>query len=189
MSASRLSIRIVSLLPVAIVHIAALLALSQTFNTIKLLDSEAGVVRVSFLRPTRQSESADAAEAVLSQFAVTLDHSVDLSGVAQLPLDIVESRNGGTIISAPTLRGGMPVEMSSYVHQAGLLPGEGATVILRIEVLASGEPGRVAVDVSSGSRQVDQAAAGYARQLRWFAGRTNETPEVMWIRWSIRLQA
>jgi hypothetical protein len=47
----------------------------------------------------------------------------------------------------------------------------------------------MAVDVTSGSRQVDQAAMDYARHLRWFAGRSNETPEAMWIRWSVRLQA
>jgi len=75
------------------------------------------------------------------------------------------------------------------IAQAALLPGEGATVVLRIEVLTSGEPGRIEADVTSGSRQVDQAAIAYARQHYRYAGRVRELSEAMWIRWGVRLQA
>jgi TonB family protein len=79
--------------------------------------------------------------------------------------------------------------MAPYVTQAALLPGEGATVVLRVEVLSTGEPGRIDVEVSSGSRQVDQASMDYARQLRWYAGHIADRAEPMWIRWGVRLQA
>lgn len=36
-------------------------------------------------------------------------------------------------------------------------------MVLRIEVLESGDPGRIEIDASSGSQQVDQAAVDYAR--------------------------
>jgi len=61
--------------------------------------------------------------------------------------------------------------------------------VLRIEVLDTGEPGRIEVDASSGSAQVDQAAINYARTLHWYAGRMDGTPHAMWIRWGVRLQA
>lgn len=62
-------------------------------------------------------------------------------------------------------------------------------MVLRIEILPTGEPGRIDVDVSSGSRQVDQAAIDYARLHRWYAGRNGDSPQTMWIRWGVRLQA
>jgi TonB family protein len=72
--------------------------------------------------------------------------------------------------------------------QASPTPGEGATVVLRIEVLESGDPGRIEIDASSGSQQVDQAAVDYARIQHWYAGRANGTPRPMWVRWGVRLQ-
>jgi protein TonB len=69
------------------------------------------------------------------------------------------------------------------------MPGEGATVVLRIEVLPNGEPGRIEIDASSGSSQVDEAAMDYARAHRWYAGRDGQTPQAMWVRWGVRLQA
>jgi TonB family protein len=99
------------------------------------------------------------------------------------------NRNSRAAIATPSLRPDNPVSLTPYIAQAALLPGEGATVVLKIEVLANGEPGRIDIDTTSGSRQVDQAAIDYARQQRWYAGRVGDVPQPMWIRWGVRLQA
>ena len=179
MLAARTHRRLVSLFPVAALDVVALLALSQTVGSIHRVGFATGAMKVFFIQPTTQTEGTDEERPKLTQLAVLTDNSLDLS----------TARNAGTTKSAPTLKGGIPIDMTPYIAQAALLPGEGATVILRIEVLANGEPGQMAVDVSGGNRQVDRAAINYARQLRWFAGRANEAAEAMWIRWSVRLQA
>jgi protein TonB len=188
MLAARTHSRFYSLLPVAALHVAALLALSQAVSGIRPEQLTSGALTVFFIQPTTQTEGADAEEPKLTQLAVLTDHPLDVSAIGPALLDLSTARNSGATMSAPTLKGGTLINMAPYNTQAGLLPGEGATVILRIEVLANGEPGRMAIDVSSGSQQVDTAAMDYARQLRWFAGRTNEKAEAMWIRWSVRLQ-
>jgi periplasmic protein TonB len=99
------------------------------------------------------------------------------------------ARNEGATLAAPSLRPDNTVNLQPFIAQAALLPGEGATVVLRIEVLATGEPGRIDIDTSSGSHQVDQAAIDYARQHRWYAGRVGDHAESMWIRWGVLLKA
>jgi TonB family protein len=189
MIAQRTTSRLISLLPIAALHVVAFLAMRQTMNSIRPDSIAAGVMKVFFIEPTKQTEGSDAAEPDLARLMVMTDHPLDLTSAALNPFEYSESRSAGTTISAPTLKGGNPIDMTPFIAQAALLPGEGATVVLRVEVLDTGEPGRMAVDVSSGSRQVDQAAMDYARQLRWFAGRTGEAAQAMWIRWSVRLQA
>lgn len=66
----------------------------------------------------------------------------------------------GAAVAAPSLRPDTAVSLEPYIAQAALLPGEDATVVLRIEVLASGKPGRI-----------------------------GDRTESMWIRWGVRLQA
>lgn len=108
----------------------------------------------------------------------------------ELPeINFVVSRNEAAVSVAPSLKEGGHTNMAPYIRQAALLPGEGATVVLRIEVLATGEPGGIEIDTSSGSGQVDQAAVDYARTRRWYAGRINGAPRAIWIRWGVRLQA
>jgi TonB family protein len=122
---------------------------------------------------------------------------ISYRSLMQLPLlhidhpaiDAEVARNNGSGMAAPTLQGPGDADIAPYIRQAALLPGEGVTVVLRIEVLATGEPGHIEIDVSSGSGQVDQAAIGYARIQHWYAGRINGVRKVMWIRWGVRLQA
>jgi TonB family protein len=108
---------------------------------------------------------------------------------AQPDFDFSVARNDSAAVVAPTLQGDGHSGIEQYLQQAGLRPGEGATVVLRIEVLESGDPGRIEIDASSGSRQVDQAAVDYARIQHWYAGRANGAPRPMWVRWGVRLQA
>jgi len=109
----------------------------------------------------------------------------------QLPdtgIDFSVERNTAAMVVAPTLEGDGQAGIQSYLRQTGLMRGKGATVVLRIEVLASGDPGRIVVDASSGSPQVDEAAVSFARIQHWYAGRMNGTPRPMWIRWGVRFQ-
>lgn len=108
---------------------------------------------------------------------------------AQPEFDFSVARNDSAAVVAPTLQGDGHSGIQPYLQQTGLRPGQGATVVLRIEVLESGDPGRIEIDASSGSQQVDQAAMDYARIQHWYAGRTNGTPRPMWVRWGVRLQA
>jgi TonB family protein len=82
-----------------------------------------------------------------------------------------------------------PVDTHSFAMRAGLTPGQGATVVLRIEVRPDGTSGRVIVEVSSGRPQVDAAAVDAARAEHWIPGVVGGEPKAVWIRWGIHLQA
>jgi TonB family protein len=104
-------------------------------------------------------------------------------------IDFDVARNNSAGMAAPTREILTGTDMAPYIKRAALLPGEGATVVLRIEVLVTGDPGRIEIDISSGSQRVDQAAVAYAHTQHWQAGRVNGVRQVMWIRWGVRLQA
>jgi hypothetical protein len=88
---------------------------------------------------------------------------------------------------APTVAD-VDVDSRPFARAAGLKPGEGVTVVVRIEVLGSGELGRVTVDMSGGSTARDEAAIAYARSLTWIGGLIDGQPATLWLRWGIRLQ-
>lgn len=98
-------------------------------------------------------------------------------------------RNANVISAAPTLDQSNSADLAPFVLEAALRPGQGATVVLRVEVLESGDPGRIFVDVSSGNSQTDRAAVDYARAQRWFAGIMQGVVSRVWIRLGVRLQA
>jgi TonB family protein len=89
---------------------------------------------------------------------------------------------------APQLESSSAPDIRIYASRAELSAGDGATVVLRIEVLVSGEAGEIRVDVSSGRREVDAAAIAYARTQRWTPGRIDGRPEAIWIRWGVHLE-
>jgi TonB family protein len=109
--------------------------------------------------------------------------------IEQPDIDFSTSPNESAGASAPIIKNANPADMGPFIARAALLHGEGATVVLRVEVLETGAPGRIEVDASSGSRQVDEAAVDYARTRRWVAGRVNGIPQTTWIRWGVRMQA
>jgi TonB family protein len=115
-------------------------------------------------------------------------HFSDLH-IEQPQFEFEAARNAQASSAAPTLIGRTQIDMSAYVREAALRSGEGVTVVLRIEVLEDGSPGRILVDTSGGSRQIDDAAIDYARTRRWNAGRIDGASHVVWIRWGVRLQA
>jgi TonB family protein len=123
----------------------------------------------------------------LSRMTVPLREPRQALQIEVPPIDFEVGRNPAAVFVAPSPKGS-DVDMAPYLRQAELPPGRGVTVVLRVEVLETGEPGRVVLDISSGIRLADQAAIEYARTRRWYAGRANGVPHTMWIRWGVRLQ-
>jgi len=79
-------------------------------------------------------------------------------------------------------------DSKSFAQQAGVFPGAGALVVLRVEVYGNGDLGRVVVDVSGGSSLIDNAAIAYVHALNWRGGRVGNRPETLWIRWGVRFE-
>lgn len=103
--------------------------------------------------------------------------------VADAPEAIIAPR------SSPQVDTTSWVEMAPYARRAGLQPGEGATVVLRVLVNSDGYATNVDVDVSSGSASVDAAAVEYALATRWLPGTEVGAPVATWVRWPVRVQA
>lgn len=80
------------------------------------------------------------------------------------------------------------IDATRFAREAGLEPGDGATVVLRVEVFGSGELGRVEVDVSGGTPEIDREAIAYSRALVWIGGMVDGHPATVWVRWGVRLQ-
>jgi TonB family protein len=170
-------------------HIGLFLAFeSAMYRPPSSVDSSESLITV-FIRP-RIREAGEPLSAVDStSLQVHVDPRLTGSLAAPAAMDFAVDRNDAAAMVAPTLQGDGHSGIQPYLQQAGLMRGTGATVVLRIEVLASGDPGRIEVDASSGNMQIDQAAMSYARIQHWYAGRVNGAPHPMWIRWGIRLQA
>ena len=83
----------------------------------------------------------------------------------------------------------LAIDPAPFARRAGLATGQGATVVLRVEVLGSGDIGRIEIDVSGGTPEIDREAIAYATALQWVGGMVDGQPASMWIRWGVRLQA
>jgi TonB family protein len=169
-------------------HVAGIALLERaTLVVAKQAASPEATVTAVILPKIRDGAGEDLPN--LSSLVVRLnEHFTDLH-IEQPQINFEVARNGSALSAAPTLVGLAQPDMSAYVRQASLPRGAGATIVLRIEVLESGDPGQILIDTSSGSRQTDQAAIDYARTLHWNAGRVNGTVHAIWIRWAVRLQA
>jgi len=147
------------------------------------------VIMTVFIQPTISKNAPTQSRPDLSRLSFQIHTplpAIDVD-VPQVEYDV--ARNTGATSVAPSLDAVPRVDMAPFARSAALLPGEGATVVLRIEVLKDGLPGHIAVDVSSGSTQIDEAAMAYARAHRWEPAMAAGNAERMWIRWGVRLQA
>ena len=114
------------------------------------------------------------------------EHAISLPAV---PVIRYSEPNAQAVSVAPQLLDTAPPDIAPFLQQAGLLPGESAVVVLRVEVLADGHVGQVQVDVSSGSKQVDETAIAYVRALAWVPGRLHGMEESTWVRQGVRFTA
>jgi TonB family protein len=168
-------------------HAAVIIVLARGISGFAGLSADGNALTVIFIQPTIRADHAVGPD--IYRLTVAALVPVEVPHIEAIPSEFTTEREHGAGIAAPTLLSSSTVSLAPYVAQAALLPGEGATVVLRIEVLENGEPGRIEVDNSSGSEQVDRAAINYARTQRWYAGREGDTPTRMWVRWGVRLQA
>lgn len=132
--------------------------------------------------------SADSSPKVRN-IAVLQDPSDPSMSLTSLPDVQIQQENSLSVASSPQLLDSESPPTQSFARQGGLLPGERALVVLRIQVLPDGQAGDVEIDVSSGSDQVDRAARDYARALTWVPARLNNLAESMWIRMGVTLAA
>jgi len=173
---------------IGVLHLSAIWALDRSARHPRpSADTPDSLVTV-FTKP-RISEDGGSTGPDLSKLVIRIPDSRAAVHIEPIELSFYVSRNTAATVAAPSLQGDGRQGIEPYVEKAALVPGQGATVVLRIEVLDTGAPGRIEVDVSSGSAQVDEAAVGYARAQRWYAGRMAGAPRTMWIRWAVRLQA
>ena len=80
-------------------------------------------------------------------------------------------------------------DLRSMARAAGVSEGANATVVLRVEVLPSGAPGIVSVEVSSGDSHIDAVAIAYAQSQRWLPGMISGMPVAMRVRWAVHVAA
>lgn len=170
-------------------HIVLFLAFARaTHYPTPFVQSPDALITV-FIRPRIREAGEPVSVVDPSSLQLRLNAQLSALPTAQPDFDFSVARNDSAAVVAPTLQGDGRSGIQPYLQQAGLRRGDGATVVLRIEVLESGDPGRIEIDISSGNRQVDQAAMDYARIQHWYAGRANGVPRPMWVRWGVRLQA
>lgn len=126
---------------------------------------------------------------LVREIAVLQDPADPSVGLGTLPVVQIAQQNELSVSASPQLLDSDSAPTESFARQGGLLPGERALVVLRIQVLSDGRAGGVEVDVSSGSEQVDRAAMDYVRSLTWLPARFNNLAEATWIRMGITLVA
>ena len=135
------------------------------------------------------ARASDTPPSLVQHVVVLQDVAVPAMSLLVTPLREFAESNASAVSVAPQLLDREPPDMAPFAKQAGLLAGESAVVVLRIEVLPDGGVGQVVVDSSSGSLQVDEAAMAYVRQFVWLPGRLHGIEESTWVRQGVRLVA
>jgi TonB family protein len=113
-------------------------------------------------------------------------HLTLLPGLPSIELAVT---NESAVQVAPRLLDGAQPPVTDFARRGGLRPGESAFVVLRLQIVPGGQVADVAVDVSSGSRQVDEAARAYGMATRWLAGRDGSLEVPKWVRLGLQLRA
>lgn len=137
-----------------------------------------------FVRPRLVHRHAEPSPPVI-QVPATAPIDTELS-IADELRPTVEVMDVGTMAPHPD---DSSVDPTEYARRAGLQAGEGATIVLRLEVLGTGDLGTILVETTGGSEAIDMAAIDYVRALAWAGGRVDGRPATIWIRWGVRLQA
>jgi hypothetical protein len=184
----RLPTRLVSGLLVCALHLGAVWTIGRATQHRQASSGVDERLVVVFSQPTIRDSTGPTSSDLSRRLVLTRIRLTSLS-LDSPRIDFEVDRNPGSVISAPVLQTEGRTDIGPYLKKASLLPGEGATVVLRVEVLATGNPGRILVEATSGSGQIDQAAVDYARTRHWYAGRANGEARTMWIRWGLRLQS
>jgi hypothetical protein len=173
---------------IAALHVWAVRTLDHSVRAVTQPPQDTGALVTVLIKPGIRERGDQTSDPDLSSLVLKLDHQPIHLQIEAPDLDFSVERNDAAHDVAPSLRGDGQSGIEAYVKRAGLSPGQGATVVLRVEVLETGEAGRVIVEVSGGSRPIDEAAVEYAQAQRWYAGRVGGVPRRVWIRWAVHLQ-
>jgi hypothetical protein len=76
-----------------------------------------------------------------------------------------------------------------FPTRAGLVTGQGATAVLRVDVLDDNELSRIVVEASGGSAAIDAAAIAYAQSMPWIGAVIDVKSVIMWVRYAVHLQS
>ena len=140
-----------------------------------------------FVRPRIVGRS-DPAAAMQPQRPLRVRASELLDYDSQIP-DIerpaVMAMGVGTMTPYPEIEA---IDPRPFARRAGLAPGKGATVVVRVEVFGTGEIGRAEIDVPGPTETVNEAALAYVRALPWVGGMVDGQPATFWIRYGVRLE-
>jgi TonB family protein len=187
--AHRLSLeRLAALCLLGGLHVALFHAFeSAAYHPVPVVESHDALIAV-FIRPRIREAFEPASVVDPASLRLRIDPRLFTVPSLETAFDYSVARNGYAAMVAPTLQGDGRSNIQPYFQRTGLSPGQGATVVLRVEVLESGDPGRIEIDGSSGNGQIDAAAVDYARMQHWYAGRVNGAPHSMWIRWGVHFQ-
>lgn len=180
--------RSIALCVVGAIHGLGLWALSTATET-QQAPAELRIITMAEILTNNPEKVTTTRPSLMHNIEVLQDPAEPAIGLPLAPTIRFADANPGAVTTAPQPLDSELPDMRPYAQLAGLRPGESAVVVLRVEVLLSGQVGQVEVDVSSGSRQVDEAAMAYARLLAWVPGRFDGTGKTTWVRQGIRLAA
>ena len=180
--------RSIALCVVGAVHGLGLWALATATET-RRAPAELRTITMAEILTNNPEKVTTTRPALVHEIEVLQDPAEPAIGLPLAPTIRFANANPGAVTTAPQPLDSELPDMRPYAQLAGLRPGESAVVVLRIEVLPSGHAGQVEVDVSSGSRQVDDAAVAYAQALSWVPGRMRGSELATWVRQGVRLAA
>lgn len=173
---------------VVVAHVAAISVLASSTYARRAEPVE-HVLSTAFVQTNNPERVSVEPAPQLLRFTVLQDPLDPVMSLPPPPRIVLEEANAEAVSAAPRLLDEAPPDVTPYAKLGGLLPGESAVVVLRVEILPDGTTGDIQVDVTSGSDQVDQAAAAYARLLIWLPGTFHGTGQRTWIRHAVRLAA
>ena len=177
---------------VALLHLIFAWLLSKDHSRMVAQPQRADPIRVVFL----ESDETDVVPPVA--FSTTAMDELSKRLAADVPpLDMplvlddsdpieTEAATSSIIVAPRILEAELP-EVAPYANMAGLSTGQTSMVVLRIEVMPDGSVGRIRIDVSSGSKQVDEAAIRFAEMTRWIPGSVGGINERVWTRYGVQL--
>jgi TonB family protein len=151
------------------------------------LDERPEAMVVALIKPKLVQESSSLHFPPVEPIALSANAIIDPDLPAlEISRPVKLTAGVGTLAAGPGSQE-LP-DTKPFAVRAGLAAGQGATVVLRIEVKDDNELGRISVEVSGGSAEIDAAAIAYARSMSWVGAVINGNPVTMQVRYAVHLQ-
>lgn len=179
---------------VVLLHLVFAHLLSENYVKGIARQERARPIEMVFLEADKPA-IAPSPNASISAMGVLLKEYESVVPHVDIPLEsdesdpVENSATSNTPIVAPRILEADLPDVAPYARMAGLSTGQASIVVLRIEVLPDGAVGRVRIDVSSGIKQVDEAAIRFAKLTRWIPGSVGGVNKRVWTRYGVQLIA